>query len=137
MKLPQRGRSPGFSMNLTPMIDVVFLLNIFFLVASYYIRHEQIDPVELPLASQGEEEGAAASRLVITVQADGSYLIGGEPDTLETIENRMRELLAESPQTAELRLRTDRQSEYAAVEPLLLKAADAGLTRIRFSVLPE
>ncbi len=137
MKLPQRGRPPGLSMNLTPMIDVVFLLNIFFLVACYYIRHEQVDPVDLPLASQGEEEGAAASRLTITVLADGRYLIGGESDTIETIEHRMRELLAESPQTAELRLRTDRQSEYADLEPLLLKAADAGLTRIRFSVLPE
>lgn len=137
MKLPHRERSPGLSMNLTPMIDVVFLLNIFFLVASYYVRHEQVDPVDLPLASQGEEEGAAASRLVITVLADGRYLIGGESDTIETIEHRMRELRAESPQTAELRLRTDRQSEYADLEPLLLKAADAGLTRIRFSVLPE
>lgn len=137
MKLPQRGRSAGLSMNLTPMIDVVFLLNIFFLVASYYIRHEQVDPVTLPLASQGEEDGAAASRLVITVQADGSYLVGGEPDTVDGLGNRMRELIAESPQTAELRLRTDRQSEYAAIEPLLLLAAEAGLTRIRFSVLPE
>lgn len=137
MKLPRRGRGSELTINLTPMIDVVFLLNIFFLVASYYIRHEQVDPVELPLATQGEEEGAAASRLVITVQAGGGYLVGGQPESLEGIGQRMRELLAESPQTAELRLRTDRLSEYAAVEPLLLAAADAGLTRIRFSVLPE
>jgi len=48
MKIPGRVRGAGLKFNLTPMIDVVFNLIIFFLVASHYSRSEAVVDLELP-----------------------------------------------------------------------------------------
>ena len=56
MKIPTRTQDRGFAFNITPLIDVVFLLIIFFLVASHFIRNENVERIELPLASQGKDD---------------------------------------------------------------------------------
>jgi len=137
VKVPVTRERTGLEFNITPLIDVVFLLNIFFLVATYYIRNEQVEPVDLPLASQGEEDTDAAARLVLTVTRDGELSIGGERVTSDEVLNQLAAMNAEHPQGAEFRLRCDRAATYDTVEPLLLGAAQRGVTRVRFSVLPE
>jgi biopolymer transport protein ExbD len=50
------------------MIDVVFLLIIFFLVASYFVRSEQSRAVMLPDAAKGQsDDHMSQNRLTITV----------------------------------------------------------------------
>jgi len=136
MRLPTARRTP-LEMNLTPLIDVVFLLNIFFLVAAYFIRHEQVDPVDLPFAIQGVEDVESSARVVVTISADGLLTIGGEPVTVEDAVQRVSAMHVEHPEGAEFRLRCDRRSPYSAVEPLLLGAVAHGVAKVRFSVLPE
>lgn len=136
MRLPAGRRTP-LEMNLTPLIDVVFLLNIFFLVAAYYIRHEQVDPVELPSAIQGVEDVESTARVVVTIAADGVMTIGGEAVTVADAVQRVSAMHVEHPEGAEFRLRCDRRAPYSAVEPLLLGAVEQGVTKVRFSVLPE
>jgi biopolymer transport protein ExbD len=136
VRLPPRART-GLEFNITPLIDVVFLLNIFFLVATYYIKNEQVEPVELPTASQGEEESDAAARLVLTVAKDGTLSIGGALVPRDDVINQLAAMQAEHPSGAEFRMRCDRAVTYDIVEPLLLGAAKHGVTRVRFSVLPE
>lgn len=136
MRLPPTPRQP-LQFNITPLIDVVFLLNIFFLVASYYIRHEQVDPVDLPTAIAGEEDTDATARVIVTIDAAGELWISGEPVTVDGAVQRLLAVHQEHPAGAEFRLRCDRRAEYAAVEPLLLGAVQGGVTKVRFSVLPE
>lgn len=64
------------SINLTPLIDVVFLLLIFFMVSTTFTKETHLS-VDLP-----EAEGAAASEVADTIEilinADGSYAINGQ-----------------------------------------------------------
>jgi biopolymer transport protein ExbD len=136
VRLPPRDRT-GLEFNITPLIDVVFLLNIFFLVATYYIKNEQVEPVDLPTASQGEEESDAAARLVLTVDKAGTLSIGGSVVSEDDALAQLAAMNVEHPGGAEFRLRCDRAVTYAAVEPLLLGAAQRGVNRVRFSVLRE
>ena len=136
MRLPAANRRP-LEFNITPLIDVVFLLNIFFLVASYFVRHEQVDPVELPTAIAGEDETSADARLVVTVTSSGELKIAGEVLPADAVVARVVALHNEHPGGAEFRLRCDRRTPYSAVEPLLLGAVQGGITKVRFSVLPE
>ncbi|MBI1345005.1 biopolymer transporter ExbD [bacterium] len=136
MKLPTAHRTP-LEMNLTPLIDVVFLLNIFFLVAAYYIRHEQVDPVQLPLAQEGVEDVESSARVVVTVTANGILTLGSNVVSVDEAVQRVAEVHAEHPDGAEFRLRCDQLTEYSAVEPLLLGAVEHGVTKVRFSVLPK
>ena len=138
MRLPSQNIQRGLQFNITPLIDVVFLLIIFFLVASHLIRNEQVEQVALPLASQGKDEEEAASRIVVSVGTDQRLLMGGHEITVEDIERKLA-IVAEQhgAATTELRIRADRSVPYSVVEPILVAAARSGVSKVRFAVLPR
>ncbi|MEI8379283.1 MAG: biopolymer transporter ExbD [Planctomycetota bacterium] len=138
MRLPSQNVQRGLQFNITPLIDVVFLLIIFFLVASHFIRNEQVEQVELPVATQGRDEEESASRVVITIATDQRLLLGSQEVSFEDFERRLQ-MVAEQhgPGATELRIRADRTIPYSVVEPLLLAAARLGVNKVRFAVLPK
>ncbi|MEX1224266.1 MAG: biopolymer transporter ExbD [Pirellulales bacterium] len=139
MKIPaQVGRS-GLHFNMTPMIDVVFLLIIFFLVSSHLAKQEVQANVELPAAASGNEptELEQARVTVNVVFRDGAYslLFGAEPVTAEDLQRRIvasRERLGDK---LEVRIRADRRVPYSFVEPVMVAAARAGVWNITFAVV--
>jgi len=138
MRLPSQSIQRGLQFNITPLIDVVFLLIIFFLVASHFIRNEQVEQVELPTATQGRDEDEVPSRILVTVASDKRLLLGGHEATLEEIERRLQFVAEEhGAGSTELRIRADRSVPYSVIEPLLLTAARLGITKVRFAVLPK
>jgi len=142
MRIPIRVRRIGISLNLTPLIDIVFLLVIFFLVASHTARSESTEPVELPMVGpvqEGQEgQEQVPGRLVVTVTADSALHVGGRIVTLEQITSLLAEAAAGSPSGGyEVRIRGDRRVPFRAVEPLMVACAQAGITRIGYAVLPH
>ena len=138
MRLPSQNVQRGLQFNITPLIDVVFLLIIFFLVASHFIRNERVEEVELPTATQGRDEDEVASRILITIAANQQLVLAGQPATLDEIERRLQIAAEEhGPRGTELRIRADRSVPYSVVEPLLLAAARNGINKVRFAVLPK
>jgi biopolymer transport protein ExbD len=138
MRIPTRTSDRGFAFNITPLIDVVFLLIIFFLVASHFIRNENVERIELPLASQGKDDDESTTRMVVTVVPSGDLMLGMTTITPEEFEQRLQLLIAkQGAEPTELRIRADRSVLYSRVEPLLLTAARNGVTRVRFAVLKQ
>lgn len=139
MKIPIRRRDPGVSFNITPLIDVVFLLIIFFLAASHLARTDAQDTIELPIASQAEDdEQKSPRRLVITITADAAMRVGQSPVNLQQWEQMLiAEQLGDESRPLEIRIRSDRHVAYGVVEPLLLACARAGITDVAFNVVPE
>ena len=138
MRLPSQNIQRGLQFNITPLIDVVFLLIIFFLVASHFIRNEQVEQVELPVATQGRDEEDAANRVVVTIATDHRLLLGSQEVSVEGLEQRLQLVADEyGPAATELRIRADRSTPYSKVEPLLLAAVRLGVNKVRFAVLPK
>ena len=137
MRVPSQGRGFGTAFNITPLIDLVFLLNIFFLVATYFIRNDQVEAVDLPAATQGKDESAdEPGELVVTVTDDGAWSLRGEPLTLDGFEQALQQSLAvHGVGQTEVRIRADKKAPYSAVRPLLLKTAELGVVKFRFAVL--
>ena len=78
MRIPIAPRSSRYGVSMTPMIDVVFLLIIFFLVSSHLAHQEHLVPVDLPAASSADPtREPTAPRLTITLLGDGSCRIAG------------------------------------------------------------
>jgi biopolymer transport protein ExbD len=83
---PHRKESP--ELNLTPLIDVVFLLLIFFMVSTTFDKESRIK-VELPTAATQDEQVEAEKVLAITVDASGRFyvdereVVNTEADTLK------------------------------------------------------
>ena len=71
---PQRSEEPD--VNLTPMIDVVFLLLLFFMVSTSFIRESSLK-VNLPEAT-GEAMVEQEQPVDIVIQADGGFLINDQ-----------------------------------------------------------
>ncbi|MCX7394117.1 MAG: biopolymer transporter ExbD [Planctomycetales bacterium] len=138
MRLPSANANRELQFNITPLIDVVFLLIIFFLVASHFIRHEQLENVELPTATQGRDQQDTTSRVVVTVATDRRLRLGAQEASIDEIEKQLL-LMAEEhgANSTELRIRIDRNLPYSVVEPLLLSAAQSGIKKVRFAVLPR
>jgi biopolymer transport protein ExbD len=131
MRLPQRRRGQGLRFDITPLIDVVFNLVIFFLVATHFVSSEAREPVELPEASETDERPPAPRRLVVTVLDSGEYRVKGQPVTLPAVAAMIAEGAAEDAADFEVQIRADRAVEFAsAVEPLLVACAQRGVTRV-------
>jgi biopolymer transport protein ExbD len=73
----ERRRQEEVSVNLTPLIDVVFLLLIFFMVSTTFTRETHLE-VNLPEAS-GDPGEASSTLLEVLVDAQGHYSINGQP----------------------------------------------------------
>ena len=137
MRVPTRPRSTGAQLNITPLIDIVFLLIIFFLAASHLSRSEKLEAVELPEAASADDETDSPRRLVVTVTRDGAWHLGRKDVSRDEVEQAvLAALMQGKPDDLELRIRCDREVRCKSVEPLLRMAAKSGLTKIRFATLP-
>jgi biopolymer transport protein ExbD len=76
------------SINLTPLIDVVFLLLIFFMVSTTFTRESQLS-IDLPEA-QGQVQERSEQEIEILIDEGGSYRVNGQG----LVDNRMRTLQA-------------------------------------------
>ncbi|HUG18627.1 MAG TPA: biopolymer transporter ExbD, partial [Planctomycetaceae bacterium] len=60
-------------MDITSLIDVIFLLIIFFLAASHFVKSEAREKIDLPAAIEGEDEqNETGGRLIVTISREGS-----------------------------------------------------------------
>ena len=139
MRLPtQYSQRTPLRFNITPLIDVVFLLIIFFLVASHFVRSVQAEPVALPLATGGEiDNEQAPHRLTITIGEDGSLFIGGESQTEAEVKLRIEELRPAADAAGvkpEVRLRGHKDGQYGAMRKLVEHCAAQNIRSIRFAV---
>jgi biopolymer transport protein ExbD len=123
--------------SMTPMIDVVFLLIIFFLVSSHLAQQESHIPLELPLAESGLDELVDREALVVNVLPDGEWMMFGTRIQIEDLDSNLRGRLRETDRPVQLRIRTDRDVPYERIEPILGAAARVGLSDIVFSVVGD
>ncbi len=84
----RRQRLEEVSINLTPLIDVVFLLLIFFMVSTTFTRETQLS-IDLPEAS-GEARENRDDQIEILIDETGGYRINGQP----LVDSRMRTIQA-------------------------------------------
>ncbi|MEO0529565.1 MAG: biopolymer transporter ExbD [Planctomycetota bacterium] len=123
--------------DLTPMIDVVFLLIIFFLVSSHLARRETRLALDLPKATTGQPDDDPSPRLTINVAADGQLLLGALPLEPRQLAESLDEAQARQDDPLRVRLRGDERAPYAAIEPALAACAAAGVDDISLAVFAE
>ena len=135
MQIPTSYRRGPLTFNMTPMIDVVFLLIIFFLVSSHLVKQEAQMPLPLPTAASGPAAvDDQAPRLTVNLLADGRILVAGAPATVDRLEPLLAAARRKSGDDLEVRIRADRAAPYQRVEPILLACARAGVWNVTFAV---
>ncbi|MDX2131237.1 MAG: biopolymer transporter ExbD [Planctomycetota bacterium] len=121
----------GAKVNVTPLIDVVMVLIVFYLIVGNLAR-ERLAPVDLPATGVGTAEDAAPT-LIITVAREGEgarVVVDGAPVAAGALEGLLRARVPD-PGTAIVQLRADRSLAYEDVRPVLDACRRVGLTSVR------
>jgi biopolymer transport protein ExbD len=126
-----QGEEPG--LNMTPMIDCVFLLNIFFLVATTFPQPERDLSVQLPQVPQAEALSEAPTHRVVNVHRDGRVTLDQQEVNLAELSSR---LAAARQQYANLgvQVRGDAQAMHQRVAEVLHACKQAGVRELGISV---
>lgn len=123
-------------LNLTPMIDIVFLLIIFFMVGTRFSEIEQQYDVELPTASPVEPLSARPDALVLNVARSGDVSLGDEKVSLEELQAKLvdaREAYAEQA----VLIRGDGEGLYQAIVDVMDVCHRAKIHRFSLAFRPE
>ncbi len=111
-----RFRTPSVvsALNMTPLIDVVFLLLIFFLVTSRFEKEERELEIELPDASQSVPLTETPSEIVINLDASGNVVIDGQTRGIDELDSILGQATVDNPLTQTVLIRTDRAAPVGA-----------------------
>ena len=134
--LDRHGHIPIERVNMTPMIDVTFLLLTFFMVTSHFASAEKVD-VDLPHPDHNQSvEQQLIEKVIVNVEYAGEdnkpvIRIGALPveSDLELVD-RLRRVAAINPR-AQVILRADRRLPYGPVRDVMRMVAEVNLTRIQ------
>ena len=153
LKIPDRSNSGVQSFNMTPIIDIVFLLIIFFLVVCQFIEAENF-PVTVPddcrFAQSDTDPGTQVTTVTVmkTTEDDVAFAVGSEkvsaaayPDLIgladklaQLIDARLRDL---PPEHRIVTLRIDKDICFADAQYALAAVAASSATDIQLAAIKE
>ena len=144
MRVPNNLARGGVAFNTTPMIDVVFLLIIFFLVSSHLAQQERVK-VDLPKAVSGEQsEEGKTRRVVVNVLLDKQHnrliQVAGQEVDHQQLEALIEDEYNEANRRRtdlEVRIRTDYRIPYEFIEPIMVACANARVWKVTFAVTQQ
>ena len=124
---------------LAPMIDVVFLLLIFFLVRWNYQQDEQDLSVSVPTSEQGETHQRQLGEIIINVRAEGLITIDGQTLTDQQLSIRLSSIARSfrdektGKSRQPVRIRGSAEVEYQRIVEVISLCQEAGIWNISFS----
>lgn len=133
------GGGSGGKINVTPLIDVVMCLIVFYLIVAKLASDRQL-PVDLPEARQGVADETQRPIIIsvgpaiivepgqpaVVVEVQGRAIVGEEADRLALVRDAVAQAAKERPD-APVHLRADRALEYAQVRPVVEACRQAGV----------
>ncbi|MGE8502258.1 biopolymer transport protein ExbD [Ectopseudomonas oleovorans] len=133
----RRSRRENVEINLASLIDVVFILLLFFVVSTTFTRETQLK-VDLPEAASGTPpEQTALKQLEILVGADGAFSVNGQALLESNLSNLMAALQKESDgdNSLPLTISADGKTPHQAVITAMDAAGKLGFSHLRITTV--
>jgi biopolymer transport protein ExbD len=121
-----KGRLGG-GLELTPMIDVVFLLMIFFLVASKLDEADRFIDVVLPKASAAKPLTSRPREFLVNIDRDGKYFVGARPVSLADLQGQLKQAAVDNPKRQTVIVRADENAAHKFVVAAMNACVEAGI----------
>lgn len=121
------------TMNLTPMIDVVFLLIVFFMTASKFADDQRDIDLRLPEVAQADPSDAAPKTRQVAVYPGGRVALDKQDVTLEELTSQLAADRQRQPQLSVVIL-GDAACEFQHVAAALAACKEAGVAELAVSV---
>jgi biopolymer transport protein ExbD len=133
LKFTSRTRPRELLVEMTPMIDVVFLLIIFFMVTSEFAKNVRAE-VELPKLKGEQHDETEEAGIVVNLDADGRIIleVGDDPLSLEALEDRLRSTFAANGSLEpRVLLRVDRRASTTRLNEVVRLLHELGVPSAR------
>ena len=117
----------GKGLEMTPMIDIVFLLMIFFLVASKLDEADRAIDVVLPQAAAAKPLTTRPREFVINIDRTGNYFAGARPVRLEELKDLLVQTAADNPARQTVIVRADEEVDHKFVVAAMDACVQAGI----------
>ncbi len=125
----------GPSIELTPIIDMVFLLLIFFLVATTYQQSERQMQIALPEAEGSGPLSTTLREIIVTVDASGGVVVGGREISLDELRAIVGDAVERNPDQ-KVSVRGDRDVPYGTMARVLDVCRAAGAPQPFLDTVP-
>ena len=117
---------------MTPMIDMVFLLLVFFMCASHMSVVQSI-PLKIPVAEKAVVPKTRAERFIVNITKDGATYCGNQKVTIEQLKTQVKQAKAADP-AVKLYLRADQETPHRYVKKVMNAVGDVGINDFVFGV---
>lgn len=131
MKFSSRQPEPA-GMQLAPMIDIVFLLLIFFIVTWQFSRSETELNVSVPTAEEGSELNRPKGEIIINVLPDGVIRVEGSTVDLPQLLDKLS-AIARQFKNQPVRIRGDGSVDFQRIVEVIDTCEKAGIWNISFA----
>jgi biopolymer transport protein ExbD len=132
LKLPQKD---DVAIDMAPMIDMVFLLLIFFMVASVVTELDKVE-VEIPKAEYAKVPDDTKGRMMLSVDANNQVYVGTQPVNMEELKVLVSAELDLNPELRIL-IRADGRVEYKTNKDIMVACGEVGATDLIYATFEE
>ncbi len=120
---------------IAPMIDITFILLIFFMVTTKLSKEKKNVEVKLPVASAAVLPKDLTGRDIINLDAAAQIYIGDRPATMKELRAYLKQRLIDFP-PLRLYVRADAQTPAKQIKEIMQACADAGAVEVIFGAMP-
>jgi len=132
MKFNRRSLDNTGGMQLAPMIDIVFLLLIFFIVTWSYARFETELDVQVPVAKEGESSNRQVGEIIINVRKNGDVVLNGNVMNRDELLERVSKIAVGYKDVAVI-LRGDQDTKYKDIIGVVDTCRSVGIWNVAFA----
>jgi biopolymer transport protein ExbD len=128
MRQVHRRRREPSEVNVTPLLDVVFIMLIFFIVTASFIKETGIDLARFD-APMTQQSDSTSKNILIAIDANGRLWINNRPVSLDALRPNIERLHAENP-TAKVIVVADPESSNGLLVQVIDSARQTGVSDV-------
>lgn len=131
MKFRNQALEPA-GMQLAPMIDIVFLLLIFFIVTWQFSRSETEMKISVPSSQEGADPKRVLGEIIVNVRVTGEVVVEGQVMSQAQLKEKLA-AIARQHKNQPIRLRGDAEASYQTIVEVIDTCQRAGIWNISFA----
>lgn len=119
-------------MQMAPMIDIVFLLLIFFIVTWQFSREEMDLKIAVPTSEEGADPKRVMGEIIVNVRQDGSIILWGKNKSHAELQQTLS-AIAQQHKNQPIRVRGDADTRFQRIVEVIDTCQKAGIWNISFA----
>lgn len=132
MMLRTRKKREVEDFQMAPMIDMVFLLLVFFMCVSSLAQADKSIEIDLPESAESKVPEDLANRGIVSVREDGTIYLAGGAVSVGELKEGIATALRETPELR-VQVRADQLTRFEKIQTVLKACAEAGAVEVVYS----